>query len=81
MAVVKGQNKAHKIVIPEDMVARYDQPDGAERFDAATRMVFSLSPERAEKIRKEADSIRNPKGRPPKAEPSASRVPVAPLQA
>jgi len=67
--------------VPEDIAATYTDPDQAERFDAGVRKVFSLSPHRAEEIRKEADSLRNPKGRPSKASPSASRVPVAPLQA
>ena len=65
-------------LIPDDIAGKYTNPDQSERFDAGVRKVFSLSARRAEEVRKEADSIRNPKGRPLKAEPSASRVPVAP---
>lgn len=62
--------------IPDDIAARYTNPDQSERFDAGVRKVFSLSPQRAGEIRKTADSIKNPKGRPPKAERTASRAAV-----
>jgi hypothetical protein len=82
-AMIRSSQMAdHKpMQIPEDVAASYNEVGQAERFEAGVKKVFSLSPQRAGEIRKEADSLRNPKGRPPKAGPSASRVPVAPLQA
>jgi len=64
--------------IPSDIADRYADPDQPERFDAGVRKVFSLSPQMAEQIRKPADLIKNPKGRPLNAGPSPSHVPVVP---
>jgi len=67
-----------KVSIPEEIAARYTNPDQVERFDGAVRKVFGLSADRAAQIRREADAIpTNHRGRPKKGEVSASRVPVA----
>lgn len=63
--------------IPDDIAARYTNPDQAERMDRAVRKIFSISPERADMIRGESSVSESPKGRPPKGQTSASRVPAA----
>jgi hypothetical protein len=63
--------------IPADIAAKYTNEDQAERMDRAVRKIFSISPERADIIRGESSISESPKGRPPKGQPSASRVPVS----
>ncbi len=62
--------------IPDDIANKYNNPDQAERFEAAVLKVFSISPERVAKIRKTADFNPTPRGWQPKGETAASRVPV-----
>jgi len=69
------------ITIPDDIAARYTNPDQAQRFDEAVRKVFSISPKRAAAIRQVADINPNSRGRQPKGTIPASRVPVAPPRA
>jgi hypothetical protein len=70
-------SKNDPVQIPEEIAARYVNPDEAERFDGAVRKVFGLSADRAAQIRREADAIPpNHRGRPKKTETSSSRVPV-----
>ena len=63
--------------IPEDIAAKYTNPDQRERFDRAMSKILSVSPARADTIRGESSVSESPKGRPPKGALSASRVPVA----
>jgi hypothetical protein len=64
--------------IPDDIAARYTNSDQAERVDKAVRKIFSLSPQRAAKIRRQAEINPTPRGRTPQGKTPASRVPVAP---
>jgi hypothetical protein len=56
------------ITIPEEIAARYTNPDQFERFDAAVNKVLSVP--RAELLRREAEyhkrSLANPNRRGPK---------------
>lgn len=71
--------QARSLTIPDDIAARYTNPDQAERFDAAVRKVFAVSPQRAAAIRQAAELNPTPRGRQPKGKVAASRVPVAAL--
>lgn len=73
------QAKPKGVSIPPEIAARYTNPDQAQRFDAAVRKVFSVSPDRAAAIRRAAELNPTPRGRQPKGKLAASRVPVAAL--
>lgn len=67
------------LTVPPEIAARYTNRDQAGRMDKAVRKIFSLSPDRAAEIRRQADLNPTPRGRQPKGKTPASRVPVAPL--
>jgi len=69
--------QAKPLTIPDDIAARYTNPDQAQRFDTAVRKVLSVSPHRAAAIRRAAELNPTPRGRQPKGKVAASRVPVA----
>jgi len=70
--------QAKPLTMPDDIAARYTNGDQAQRFDAAVRKVFSVTPDRAAVIRRAAELNPTPRGRQPKGKIAASRVPVAP---
>jgi hypothetical protein len=72
-----SKKEREPVCIPETLTAQYTNPDQAERFDAAVRKVFGISPGRAAQIRRESAINPNPRGRQKKGSVAAARVPVS----